>query len=260
MQRNIRLRGVLCLVFSGLFWSSFAGAQYPDALQVFIDQGLKPEASFDAPGGVKGFVGRKDGQAVTLYLLADGEHVIIGEMVDGFGRNLSAEHIRTWLPATDLTEAWAKLENATWVAEGPSDADRIVYAFTDPNCGYCLVLRRKAQEFLQEGIQLRHIMVGIIQPSSLAKSAGVISASDPVSQLDFHETEFPDAWLVSNDNIPGDVRGQILANHKLMQELGASVTPTVFYRDRSGAVQRIDGLPDDSALAESVFRANGAED
>ncbi|QSP93892.1 thiol:disulfide interchange protein DsbG [Marinobacter salinisoli] len=251
---------LLIVILNASLWPSLAFGQYPDALQVFIAEGFKAEASFDAGAGVQGFVGRKDGRPVTLYLLPDKEHVIIGDMFDGFGRNLSAEHVRTWLPAPDLSHAWKKLEAASWVAEGPPEANRIVYAFTDPNCGYCLVLRQKARDYLSRGIQLRHIMVGIIQPSSLAKSAGVISASDPVSQLDFHETEYPDSWLVSDDNIPGDIRERILANHRLMEELGASVTPTVFYRDQNGVVQRIDGLPDDSALAEAVFRGETAEE
>jgi thiol:disulfide interchange protein DsbG len=231
-----------------------AFAQYPDAVQVLIDGGLKVEARFDAPGGLQGYVGRKDGQAVTLYLMTDGEHVVIGKMVDGFGQDLSAEHIRTWLPAIDLTQVWQQLANATWVAEGPKNAKRIVYVFTDPNCGYCVEFRQKASAYLNRGIQLRHIMVGVIQPSSLAKAASVVSAENPVEHLAFHDSQFPRDWLEAPDHIPDEFRRLIEANNRLMRTLSVSATPAVFYRDKQGEVHKILGLPDDTALSNAVFR------
>lgn len=231
-----------------------AFAQYPDAVQVLIDGGLKVEARFDAPGGLQGYVGRKDGRAVTLYLMTDGEHVVIGKMVDGFGQDLSAEHIRTWLPAIDLTQAWQQLANATWVAEGPKDARRIVYVFTDPNCGYCVEFRQKASAYLNRGIQLRHILVGVIQPSSLAKAASVVSADNPLEHLAFLDSQFPRNWLESPDLIPAGPRKKIEANNRLMKTLAVPATPTVFYRDKQGEVHKIVGLPDDTALSNAVFR------
>lgn len=230
-------------------------AVYPDAVQVLVDEGLKVEASFEAPGGVKGFVGRRNGHPVSLYLLPDGEHVVIGRMVDGFGQDLSASHIRKWLPKPDLTGAWQKLADAAWVSEGPGDAKRIVYVFTDPNCGYCVTFRDRAQHYLERGIELRHIMVGIIQPSSLAKAASVLGANDPVSKLDFHDKQFPRDWLESGENVPQELRKLIRSNNRLMESLAVAVTPSVSYKDLDGDVRKIVGLPDDSALSEAVFRA-----
>ncbi len=234
---------------------SIAFAAYPDAVQVLVDDGLQVEASFEAPGGVKGFVGRRNGQPVSLYLMPDGEHIVVGKMVDGFGQDLSAEHIRNWLPQPDLTGAWQKLADAAWVSEGPSDAQRIVYVFFDPNCGYCVTFREKAQPYLERGIELRHIMVGIIQPSSLAKAASVLGAEDPLGKLDFHDSQFPKDWLESDENVPQDLRKQILSNNRLMESLAIAVTPSVFYKDPDGEIRKIVGLPDDSALSEAVFRA-----
>ncbi len=246
----------LIKVISPLFLlPSMALAAYPDAVQVLVDEGLKVEASFEAPGGVKGFVGRRNGQPVSLYLMPDGEHVVVGRMVDGFGQDLSAEHIRNQLPEPDLTEAWQKLEDAAWVSEGPSDAKRIVYAFFDPNCGYCVTFREKAQPYLEQGIELRHVMVGIIQPSSLAKAASVLGAEDPVGKLDFHDSQFPRDWLESDENVPQDLRKRVQSNNRLMESLSIAVTPSVIYKDSNGEIRKIVGLPDDSALSEAVFRA-----
>lgn len=249
------LRSILKAASLLLLLPSMVLASYPDPVQVLVDNGLKIEASFDAPGEVRGFVGRRNGHPVSLYLMPDGEHVVIGKMADGFGQDLSAEHLRNWLPSPDLSGAWQKLANATWVSEGPSDARRIVYVFTDANCGYCVIFRDKAQPYLARGIELRHIMVGIIQPSSLAKAASVLGAENPVSKLDFHDSQFPRAWLESEENVPQDLRELVESNNQLMESLAVTATPSVFYKDPEGDVRKIVGLPDDSALSEAVFRA-----
>lgn len=248
------LKDVIKAVSPLLLLPSLALGAYPDAVQVLVEEGLKVEASFEAPGGLKGFVGRQNGHPVTLYLMPDGEHVVIGKMVDGFGQDLSANHIRNWLPERDLSGAWQKLENAAWVAEGPPDARRVVYVFSDANCGYCVVFREKAQPFLERGIELRHIMVGIIQPSSLAKAASVLGADDPVQRLDFHDARFPADWLASDENVPQMLREQVRSNNRLMENLSIGATPSVLYKDADGKLQKIVGLPDNSALAEAVFR------
>lgn len=250
----IIIRRFIKVISPLLLLPSLAMAAYPDAVQVLVDEGLKVEASFDAPGGLKGFVGRRNGHSISLYLMPDGEHVIIGKMVDGFGQDLSAEHLRNWLPKPDLTGAWQELADSAWVSEGPSDAKRIVYVFSDPNCGYCVVFREKAQPFLERGIELRHIMVGIIQPSSLAKAASVLGAEDPVKKLEFHDSQFPRDWLESEENVPQDLRRLVQSNNQLMESLFVAATPSVFYKDRDGAIRKIVGLPDDSALSEAVFR------
>ncbi|PHQ26159.1 thiol:disulfide interchange protein DsbG [Marinobacter guineae] len=250
----IILRRFIKVISPLLLLPSLAMAAYPDAVQVLVDEGLKVEASFDAPGGLKGFVGRRNGHSISLYLMPDGEHVVIGKMVDGFGQDLSAEHLRNWLPKPDLTGAWQELADSAWVSEGPSDAKRIVYVFSDPNCGYCVVFREKAQPFLERGIELRHIMVGIIQPSSLAKAASVLGAEDPVKKLEFHDSQFPRDWLESEENVPQDLRRLVQSNNQLMESLFVAATPSVFYKDRDGAIRKIVGLPDDSALSEAVFR------
>lgn len=249
------LRSILKAVSPLFLLPSMALAVYPDAVQVLIDEGLNVETSFEAPGGLKGFVGRRNGHPVSLYLMPDGEHVVIGKMVDGFGQDLSADHIRNWLPKPDLSGAWQKLADAAWVSEGPGDARRIVYVFSDANCGYCVAFRKKAQPYLERGIELRHIMVGIIQPSSLAKAASVLGAEDPVGKLDFHDSQFPRDWLESDENVPRDLRERVQSNNRLMESLSVAVTPSVLYKDPGGEIHKIVGLPDDSALSEAVFRA-----
>ena len=242
------------VIFLLLALPGLLAAEYPDAVQTLVDEGLKIETRFEAPGGLAGYVGRRNGRAVSLYLMPDGEHVVVGSMMDGFGQNLSTGHIRTYLPEIDLEGAWAQLEEAAWVAEGSQNPERVVYVFTDPNCGYCIIFREKARPLLERGIQLRHIMVGVIQPSSFAKAASVIAADDPVKQLDFHDNEFPRNWLASSDNIPQKLRIKIDNNNRLMEALSVAVTPSVFYRAAGGQVRKIMGLPDDSALSEAVFR------
>lgn len=97
-------------------------------------------------------------------------------------------------------------------------------------------------------------MVGVIQPSSLAKAASVVSAENPVEHLAFHDSQFPRDWLEAPDHIPDEFRRLIEANNRLMRTLSVSATPAVFYRDKQGEVHKILGLPDDTALSNAVFR------
>jgi thiol:disulfide interchange protein DsbG len=97
-------------------------------------------------------------------------------------------------------------------------------------------------------------MVGVIQPSSLAKAASVVGAENPVEQLAFHDSQYPRDWLETPDNIPERLRRKIEANNQLMETLSVSATPAVFYQDRQGEVRKIVGLPDDTALSDAVFR------
>lgn len=228
---------------------------YPAPVQAAIDQGVEVQSRFDAPGGLTGYAGHVQGQPVALYLLPDGEHVVVGTMLDAAGRNITAAQLDAHLPPPDLEPAWEQLEQATWVAEGPQDPDRIVYAFTDPNCPYCQKLWEAAQPYLEaRNIQLRHVMVAILRPSSMGKAARILAAADPAAALAEQESSYAGGGLPPLQDIPPEVRRQINRNNGLMSHLGLRATPAVFYRDRQGRVRQLVGVPDQQTLDQEVFR------
>lgn len=59
-------------------------------------------------------------------------------------------------------------------------APRIVYVFTHPNCPFCAKLWLDARPWVDGGkVQLRHVLVGILGPTSAGKAAALLTAKDP---------------------------------------------------------------------------------
>ena len=61
----------------------------PPAIQAVESRGAEVVGSFDAPGGLKGYAARYNGQGIALYLTPDGDHVLIGSLLDANGQDLT---------------------------------------------------------------------------------------------------------------------------------------------------------------------------
>ncbi len=244
----------LLIIASALlvFHVSRAADDWPSALRALESRGLQIDGEFDAPEGLRGFVGQTNGQSIVAYATAEGDRVIVGQMIDGDGNNLTERHIAEHAPQPDLDAAWAKLENAEWIREGSADAERVVYVFTDPNCPYCSAFWRASRPYVGDQAQLRHIMVGVIRPDSTNKSAAILAADDPAAALADHEQS--NGGIAPMDPIPQSLQQRLLAHHQLMNELGAQATPAIFFKSENGDVRRLMGMKSLSVIAEEVFQ------
>jgi len=168
------------------------------------------------------------GQDMAIYLTPDGEHAIIGTLVDSEGSNLTEaqldEHVRAPLEA----ETWKLLEESRWIQDGDPDAPRVIYTFTDANCPYCRA------------------------PNSPALAATILGADDPSAALHRHS----EGDELSPSAQPRDIEEQVYANNQLFEELGLYATPTsAFQREAEGGTVRIDriqGLPSQERLIEMM--------
>jgi len=224
---------------------------WPAPIKAFEAHGVEVIGSFDAPGGLTGYAAVHQHQPISLYLTADGMHVIVGPMFDNKGTDLSEEPLDR-LVSKPLTEkTWKQLESSTWIADGSKKAPRVVYVFTDPNCPYCNKFWSDARPWVKaDKVQLRHVMVGILGPTSPGKAAALLSAKDPATALSQHELQQTSGGLKPLNPIPADVRAQLDANHRLMEQLGSSATPTIFYLDASGRLQKMQGAPSTEMLTK----------
>lgn len=243
----MRHKRILSLI---LLAGAVQAADYPPAIQALVDQGLQIEARFDAPSGMTGYAARVQERPMAFYLTPDGKHVLIGSMLDAQGNNLTPIQLKQYLPEPEFGQAWPLLEKATWVREGGAEAERIVYVFTDPNCPYCNAFWKESQSYLGRDVQVRHIMVAILTPTSMGKAARILAAENPARALADHET-YGSKPL---ETIPAEIRQQIEANNRLMQQLGAQATPAIFYRDTQGKVRRILGLPQAELMTSEIFQ------
>lgn len=247
MKATVRVPLLLSLLASP--WVH--GEDLPQAVQQIEAKGAKVLGSFDAPNGLRGYAAQYQNRGMALYLTADGKHVLVGSLFDEQGNDLSAAPLEKLVYAPMAKEVWAKMENAAWIADGKADAARIVYLFSDPNCPYCNVFWQQARPWVESGkVQLRHIMVGIIREDSPGKSAALLASKDPQQALRAHESAGKGSTLQALGTIPAQVQAKLDANLALMEELGLSATPAIFYLDTQQKLQSQQGAPRPERLGE----------
>jgi thiol:disulfide interchange protein DsbG len=154
---------------------------------------------------------------------------------------------------------WDDLEHSHWIADGRDDAPRKIYVFMDANCRYCTKFWSDARPWVNSGkVQLRHIMVAVIAPSSAGKAATLLVDSDPAKRLSsfeqahafgvvrmmsggqHHSLEDPNLQPLAT--IPASV-GRTLGDHaRMMRALGLQGTPGIVFRAVNGQVVSKAGL------------------
>lgn len=228
-----------------------AAEELPAAVKAVEARGAEVIGSFDAPGGLKGYAARFNGQGIALYLTPDGEHVVVGSLINARGEDLSRPELEQLIYEPMGKEMWQRLEDSTWIADGAADAPRIVYMFSDPNCPFCNMFWKQARPWVEAGdVQVRHVMVGMLREDSAGKSAALLAADDPEQALKEHEAAGKTSKLKAMKTIPTELDAQLQANLTLMGELGASATPAIYYMDGRGRLQQHQGAPRPQALTQ----------
>ena len=233
-------------VISGLLAFAFSAQakDWPAPIKALEAKGIEILATFDAPGGLKGYAGMIEQRPLSIYLTADGKQAIVGPMIDAKGDDLSQEPLTRLVSKPMTDKVWKQLEASSWIAAGAKTAPRIVYTFTDPNCPYCNKFWNDAQPWVTTGkVQVRHVIVGILGPTSPGKAAALLSAPDPQAALAQHEQKHREGGVKPLAQIPPKVQAQLQANQSLMEQLGFAATPATLYKDTDGLMKSIQGAP-----------------
>lgn len=247
-----RLSHLLLLTTIGSATASVAD-ELPAPVQALANQGLTIHGQFDAPGGIRGYGASVQGQDMAIYLTPDGEHAIIGTLMDSQGNDLTEAHLDEHVRVPLEAETWQSLEESHWIRDGDENAPRVIYTFTDANCPYCQQLWQEARPWVDAGdVQLRHIMVGILAPNSPAIAATILGADDPESALHHHSA----GESVKATVQPREIEEQVYTNNQLFEELGLYATPTSAFQretdDGNLRIDRIQGLPSEQRLIEMM--------
>ncbi|MFW9266926.1 MULTISPECIES: thiol:disulfide interchange protein DsbG [unclassified Pseudomonas] len=248
-----RLHHLLTLAFAGALLQAplLHAEELPAAIKKIEAKGAKIVGTFQAPDGLRGYAAQYQNRGMALYLTPDGKHVLLGNLYDADGKDLSAEPLQKLVYAPMAKEIWAKMEASNWIADGSKDAPRTVYLFSDPNCPYCNMFWEQARPWVKAGkVQLRHIMVGIIREDSPGKSAALLAAKAPEKALADHEKAGKGSSLKPLKEIPPAIQAKLDANQQLMDELELSSTPAIFYLDDQGELQQQQGAPSSDKLVK----------
>ncbi len=221
---------------------------WPAPIQALVEQGLEIHGEFAAPSGLTGYAASHQGREMTVYLTADGNHAIAGSLLDAEGNDVGEAALYERIRQPQEKMVWRQLEASHWIADGRDDAPRVLYTFTDPNCPYCRRFWEATRPWVEAGeVQLRHVLVGILQQDSPAKAASLLGAEDPAAALREHSN----GEDVAPTAQPRDIEDQVYRNNQLFEELGFYATPTtVYYLDER--LDRVAGMPDEERLREMM--------
>ncbi len=245
------------LALTGLLYASTIAqaADRPAALKALEEQGLSIVGEFDAPGGLKAWGAYSGNRALAVYTLPDGQHMLVGTMIDAKGEEVRPEGLDKLVQPAIAKDMLGKLEQSRWIKDGDDKAPRVVYVFTDPNCPYCMQFWQMARPWVESGkVQLRHIMVGILAPSSGPKSAAILAAKNPTQALNEHSLAMlkdRNAGVKAIDTIPSDIEADLTRNEDLMMGWDLRATPAMIWKDEQGHIQMQTGASPD--IAARVF-------
>lgn len=224
----------------------------PASIQALEAQGLTIVQEFDVGAGMRGFAGVAGDNPVAVYVMADGT-AIVGTRVNKQGEPLDEETLQHLVAKPIAEQTWAQLESATWVLDGKANAPRIVYTFSDPNCPYCHRFWEAARPWVDSGkVQIRHLLVGIIKADSASKAAAILEAPDPSAALQENERNASQGGIQPAANVSASVRNTLAANQLLMMSQGFRGTPGILFLDEKGSLQKINGMPQGTALSRAL--------
>ena len=240
-------RSTLLLLSAGLSVASlaWAGPERPAALRSLEERGVTIVGTFPAPGGLTAWAGFIGQRPLAFYATPDGKHVIAGTLLDAAGNEVAKGALDKAVAQQMTPGVWKQLESSKWIEDGKKGAPRTVYVFTDPNCPFCHKFWSDARPWVDGGkVVLRHVMVGVLTPTSPGVAAALLVDKDPSAALSAHERGH---GVQPMPRIPPAVQAQLEENEQLMASLGIQGTPGIVWRDASGALQVRAGA-DPSAL------------
>lgn len=264
LRNRLRRASVLALFLAGASALASAAPDRPAVLQALEKRGVTIVGTFPAPGGLTAWAGYVGQHPVALYATPDGKHVIAGTLLDAEGNEVANDALEKAVSGPMTEGVWKHLEASQWIEDGKKGAPRTVYVFTDPNCPYCNKFWADARPWVDSGkVVLRHVIVGILTPTSPGKAAALLADKNPAAALASYERShaaqnsktlatgrprpLADDGLKPLATIPPAIQSQLEANERLMASLGVQATPAMVWRDAAGAVQVRTGAPD-SAL------------
>lgn len=200
----------------------------------------------DAPAGLIGWTGYKEEYPSTVFISKDQKYYLVGDLYNADGKNLTEEAINTHVKGAVLDEVWKSLEKSKWIQDGNPNAEQIIYVFNDANCPYCHTMWQQARPLVESGkVQLRHIMVGVIRPSSKGQAATLLQSKDPVEAFKQYNLSSGKNKIKEMTNIPKELSDQLDANNALLEKYGFYATPALVWKNKQGGMESMQGLPKD---------------
>ncbi len=155
-------------------------------------------------------------------------------------------------PAGSPVGLMQRLDRASWIAAGSKSATRVVYVFTDPDCPFCNDLWKALRTARAPDVQIRYLLVAVIDADSRGKDAAILESKDPAATLEKHERDYDHGGIPPKTAVQPQTSETISVNEALMAALQIYGTPGLVYLDQQGQVKVFAGMPDPAQLRTIV--------
>jgi thiol:disulfide interchange protein DsbG len=135
-----------------------------------------------------------------------------------------------------------RLERANWIAAGSKSSARVVYVFTDPDCPFCNDLWKALRTARAPDVQIRYLLVAVIDADSRRKDAAILESKDPAATLAKHERNYDPGGIAPQATVQSQTSETISVNEALMAALQIYGTPGMVYLDEQGQVKVFGGM------------------
>lgn len=215
----------------------------PEEWQVFFEERQVPiTKTFSAGNGITGILAADGPSFEILYILEQSNTMTPGPLLDSDGNMLTDQHALEHHLGDTLNEVWGTLNERSdlWLVSGDANAERFIYTFDDPNCPYCAEQYRLLTPMIERGeLQVRHLLMGLLQEDSAALAAAALSSSDPGKAYGDYQAKFGEPGaktaLLATGNPDDAAAARIIEeNFDLMQSIGINATPGVIYPPQNG--------------------------
>lgn len=234
---------IVAVALFGASCAATAQSLPADFLNAMKDNSVTFVQDFTASDGTQGSILRDpNGGLFTAFPSAEGEGVIIGTLYDASLNDLASPHI------AEINLELIESQTDAWFSVGNSDAP-VVYVIDDPMCPYCHRQQLALQPAIEAGeIQVRHIMVGMLGERSREVAKAIMQSENPAEAYARHHENFDDGGLdvETVEKVPNTF--DLDHNNQLMNDLGVSGTPAMFYRTADGNSDRVDGYIEDVSV------------
>jgi thiol:disulfide interchange protein DsbG len=155
-------------------------------------------------------------------------------------------------PAGSPVGLMQRLDRAKWIAAGSKSTDRVVYVFTDPECPFCNDLWQALRTARAPDVQIRYLLVAVIDADSRGKDAAILESKDPAATLEKQERAYSHGGIPPKPAVQPQTSETISANEALMAALQIYGTPGLVYMDEHNQVKVFAGMPDATQLRSIV--------
>jgi thiol:disulfide interchange protein DsbC len=237
MNKTLTNLGRCSLVFTlGVVFAAQAAEEKPaaksgleQAKQVITTslQGSKPGIQVNSvePSIIPGLFKTDIGGGPQVYATPDGKYFIVGEVYEvAPGKIVNLTERERNVDRAKYIAAVDKKDSINFAPAG--EVKKVMYVFTDVDCGYCQLLHSKVAEYNQLGIEVRYLAyprAGLSSPS-YNKIASAWCATDRNAAL----TKLKNREEIPENICPGN---PVAAQYELGHKIGLNGTPALVFED-----------------------------